>query len=125
MKIRIHKHTTYHNCDDCGLSSSEIYSLSGGCGSFKHGDPAYCYGNEDGDIEIVLEELFKRLREKGFDVTIPEIKDNDIDSVLNHEKFIYSNGYVHYLRNFGIDIKLTYSAEDLPDSDNSMEIEEL
>lgn len=116
MKIRIHEHTTYNYCEDCGLESSLIYSVSGDGISFKQGDHAYCYGTESGDIENVLKELFLRLQSKGIDARLPEMIDDDIDSVLNYESFIHS-GYVHYLNTLGVNVKLTYSTEDYPDMD--------
>lgn len=127
IKIRIHEHNTWHDCDDCGLTSSSIFKLSGGCGSFSHGDAAYCYGIEEGDIEVILVELFKRLQEKGIDAKIPEIRNNDTQSVLDYDTFVYNSGFVHYLRSLGVDVKHTYSTEKIPETygDDDIEFEEI
>lgn len=123
MKIRIHEHMTYHYCEYCGLESSAIYSVSGGGISFKQGDHAYCYGTERGDIEDVLKELFSLLQSNGIDAKMPEIEDNNIDSVLQYESFI-DKGYIHYLNTLGVKVKLTYSTEDYPDMDEYIDIED-
>lgn len=127
IKIRIHEHNTWHDCDDCGLTSSSIFKLSGSCGSFSHGEAAYCYGIEEGEIEVVIVELFKRLQTMGIDAKIPEIRDHDTQSVLDYDTFIYNDGFVHYLRSLGVDVKMTYSTEKMPETygDDDFEIEEI
>lgn len=123
IKIRIHEHNTWHNCDDCGLSSSSIFKLSGACGSFSHGDAAYCYGIEEGDIEVVVRELFNRLQSMGIDAKIPVMRDNDTQSVLDYDTFMYNSGFVHHLRSLGVDVKMTYSTEKMPEDYESGDIE--
>lgn len=128
-KIKLETHTTYHNCDDCGVCSSEIYTVSCKGFSFTHGDPAYCYGNEDGDLEIVLPKLFEYLNAQGIDVKMP-VYDPDGWSTeegakLNNEydDFVHRHKFILYLAQFGIDVKMKHKSDDYPVDDYDDDIE--
>ena len=88
---------------------SDIYTVS--CKGFKftHGEPAYCYGTEEGDIEIVLKELFQYLQSVGYDVTIPTYYEDDYDAHVEentyYNQFVYGNGFITYLHENGIEVK--------------------
>lgn len=79
-KIKFHQHSSYHDCDDCGMMISDIYTVS--CKGFKftHGEPAYCYGTEEGDIEVVLKELFQYLQSAVTMLQCPHI----MKMIMNH-----------------------------------------
>lgn len=123
-KVKLKTHTTYHDCEDCGLCSSNIYTVSCKGFSFTHGDPAYCYGNEEGDLEIVLPKLFEYLNTQGIDVKMP-VYDPDgwgteEGAALNHEydMFVHGNKFVLYLAEFGIDVKMQSTSDDYPEEED-------
>ncbi|GCJ79971.1 hypothetical protein BvCmsB5655_03195 [Escherichia coli] len=124
-KIKFHQHCSIHECDDCGMNMSDIYTVS--CKGFKftHGEPAYCYGTEEGDIEVVLKELFQYLQSVGHDVTIPTYYEDDYDAHVEentyYNQFVYGNGFITYIHENGIEVKTKYTSDDY-DDDNSMEI---
>lgn len=72
MRVKIHHHISKHDCETCGGTWHDIYTVRGALGQFETGEPAYCYGTEEGRIESVIYFLMNALKEKGFDVTIPD-----------------------------------------------------
>lgn len=89
FNLVINTHHSCWDCEDCGLSRSEIISFeSDEFGSFSDGDEALCYGYNNGCMITVLNELNTRLLEKGIVITLKELGE---EYLLNEEKFELMN----------------------------------
>lgn len=77
MRVKIHQHTSKHECETCGCTWNSIYTVRGALGQYEHGDEAYCYGTEDGDITFVVNYLMEELKRRGFVIDIPSTEELD------------------------------------------------
>jgi len=81
MRVKINHHISKHDCETCGGTWHDIYTVRGALGQYENGQPAYCFGTEDGNMDMVVNFLMNALKERGFDINIPDESELDAISV--------------------------------------------
>lgn len=137
MRVKIHHHISKHNCDTCGGTWHDIYTVKGSLGKFESGDGAYCFGTEDGSftdvVDFIIQELGKKVPIKLPDFELHSKLDNSIDwndfyersgsdnltdemkqfKVLDREiDLFYGEGWRNLLKENGVHLKESFSEDD-------------
>lgn len=142
MRVKLHHHVSKHDCETCGGTWHDIYSVRGALGQFDNGQTAYCFGTEDGNMDMVVDFLMNSLKERGFDVIIPDstlLEEMEVDWKSYHDGIdsgiydwdekipddvkeynilsnqindFYSTGWKRVLNSFGYELRLKYSEDE-------------
>lgn len=144
MKIEINRHSSYHDCETCGLSINDVYTLSGDLGNFCDGDEAYCYDSYSGYLSNVTEFVLNALEEKGFvferfsQHAVNELFDTidwdtywnllnldpDMKDPVDVQKYneleqstetFYRTGWLKVLEDCGVEVEFTFTQDELDD----------
>lgn len=107
MRVKLHHHISKHDCETCGGTWHDIYTVRGALGQFEHGESAYCFGTEDGNMDLVVNYLMNALIERGFDITIPdnnELENMEVDWQSYHDGI--DSGIYDWYEKIPDDVKL-------------------
>lgn len=106
MRVKIYHHISKHECETCGGTWHDVYTVRGALGQYENGEYAYCFGTEDGNMNMVVDFLMNSLKERGFDIDIPdntELYELSVDWLAYHNGI--DSGIYDWVEKFPDDVK--------------------